>query len=600
MSAEAMKYRADIDGLRAIAVISVILAHAGVGAVGGGFLGVDMFFVISGYLITTILRRDMEAGRYTLLGFYERRARRILPALLIIILCCTPFALYLMLPDFRQNYGQSIVATLLFSNNILLAMTSGYWELESAFKPLLHTWSLGVEEQFYVLFPLLLVLLIRLDKRRQVLAIALIGVASFVASEYGWRHHPAASFYLLSSRAWELMVGCLGSYIERKPRAFDPWLSFVSLVLLVGSMCVFDEHTPSPSLYSAVPVLGTIGVILFSRPGTLTWRLLSLRPIVFIGLISYSAYLWHQPLFALARVASLQPPSGAEMAALSVATLLLAALSWRFVEVPFRRAATMPLRRFVPIVLAGTVLLLAIGMVLHVKQGFPRWTFPNIAHSGDVLFSYNERIRRYSTGAFPDNGRANYLLVGNSYGRDAGNLLLEAGVVENRNLVYVEGYPDTPAGRPVSAEERRLYATATMVIVALFDQDAREVARIGKVLSGLTAAPVVFIGSKNFGYNINPFGRVPMRDREASHAAVPGEMVRANDALVRALPAAQYLDLIRLLGTDGRHIRFFDDAGNPMTPDRRHLTRYGALYLAARLRERQPAAWRTIETGVAQ
>ncbi|HZF46229.1 MAG TPA: acyltransferase, partial [Sphingomonadaceae bacterium] len=246
----------------------MILAHAGVKAVGGGFLGVDVFFVISGYLITTILKKDLEEGRYTLAAFYERRARRILPALLVVIGCSLPFAFWLMLPDFRQNFGQSVVATLLFANNLLLARTSGYWELESNFKPLLHTWSLGVEEQFYLAFPIFLALLWRFGARVQITAILLVGLASFAISEHGWRTYPDVSFYLPTSRAWELMAGCAAAYVTRKPRAFDNFASLLALLAIVLPMFLFDEHVPSPSYYSALPVLGAVGVLLFSWPGT--------------------------------------------------------------------------------------------------------------------------------------------------------------------------------------------------------------------------------------------------------------------------------------------------------------------------------------------
>jgi peptidoglycan/LPS O-acetylase OafA/YrhL len=339
-----VEYRPDIDGVRAIAVLSVILAHAEVPFVSGGFLGVDVFFVISGYLITSILMREIGEGRYSVLKFYERRARRILPALVLVIACCVPFAAWLMLPEFLENFGQSIVATLLFSNNILLALTAGYWDLASSFKPLLHTWSLGVEEQFYLAFPLILARVWRYGRKAQLGTIIALGLVSFAVSEIGWRTHPAASFYLPTSRAWELMAGCAIAYVSRCPRRFDHLCASLGLAAILGSMVIFSPATPSPSIFSAVPVFGTMAVILFSRPGSLACWVLSWPPLVGIGLVSYSAYLWHQPLFALARIVSLKPPPLVEMAALAMVTLGLAYLSWRFVECPFRRQ-TFPLRR---------------------------------------------------------------------------------------------------------------------------------------------------------------------------------------------------------------------------------------------------------------
>ncbi|MBB3912705.1 acyltransferase family protein [Sphingomonas desiccabilis] len=592
-----MKYRADIDGMRAIAVTSVILAHAGVTAVSGGFLGVDIFFVISGYLITTILRRDMADSHYTLLGFYERRARRIMPALMLVLACCMPFALWLMLPDFLQNFGQSVVATLLFCNNLLLAKTSGYWELESGFKPLLHTWSLGVEEQFYLVFPLFLVAIWRLNARQQLAAILLLGAVSFAVSEHGWRTYPAASFYLPTSRAWELMAGCAASYAPRRERVADNAVSLVSLLMLVMPMFILDEHTPSPSIYAAVPVIGAVGVLLFSRPGTIAFRLLSLRPIVFIGLTSYSAYLWHQPLFAFARVASLTPPGAAELAGLVLLTFLLATLTWRFVETPFRSARMMSLRLFAPIVGLATAALIACGLLFHVAEGFPRWTYPNISGAGDVYIDYNERIRKYDTSVFPADGRPNIVLIGNSFARDFGNVLAEAGILDRVNFAYIYSSPDL-AKSPLPAGKAGLLRSASLVIVALSDPEPDRAAALiadnAQVLAPLTKAPPVYIGSKNFGYNINPFGRVSMAERPHAFAAFPAEQQAVNEQLQRTLPPADYLNLLHLLGPDGRKLRFYDDRGNPMTPDRRHLTRFGAAFLAERLHDEQPPAWRRI------
>lgn len=592
-----MNYRSDIDGVRAIAVMSVILAHAGIAQVAGGFLGVDVFFVISGFLITTILTNDLEAGKYSLLTFYERRARRILPALLVVIAACVPFAVWLMLPDFLQNFGQSVVATLLFSNNILLALTSGYWELESAFKPLLHTWSLGVEEQFYVVFPLALAAAWRFGRTAQIATIIAAGAISLVLSEYGWRHWPDAAFYLPVTRAWELMAGCLTAYVARRERSSDNLLSLASLAAIVLPMVLFDEHTPSPSLWSAVPVLGTVGVILFSRPGTVAYRLLSPRPVVFVGLISYSAYLWHQPLFAFARIASLEPPPLALNLLLIAVTLALSVLSWRYVEVPFRDRKAMPLRRVAAILGTGTAVLVAIGLVFHFAQGFPRWSFPNIRDSGDVYIAYNERVQRYKVPQFADNGRRNVLLIGNSYGRDVGNILLESGTLRGRNLVYRTAYPACDETEAVTGRSADVYAAADLIVVGLQGHAPACVAGILREIGRRSAAPVVIFGTKQFGYNINPFGRMPLDRRSLAFGTMQQDWQVTNDALARSLPPSTYIDVARLLGPDGKRLRFFDDHGNPLTPDRMRLTRYGAAYVAQRLAEANPPAWQVVTSG---
>ncbi len=221
-----MKYRAEIDGLRGLAVVPVILFHAGIEMFSGGFVGVDVFFVISGYLITTILIEDIENKRFSIVDFYERRARRILPALFFVMLCCIPFAWMWMLPDPLENFGQSIVATTLFSNNILLFVTSGYWDLASEVKPLLHTWSLAVEEQFYVLFPIFLLLTWRFGKKRLFWIIVVLASISLALSEWGWRNLATANFYLGPTRAWELFAGSLTAFIVQKKRCKEEQYDF--------------------------------------------------------------------------------------------------------------------------------------------------------------------------------------------------------------------------------------------------------------------------------------------------------------------------------------------------------------------------------------
>ena len=393
-------YRSDIDGLRAIAVLAVIFSHAGFATFSGGFVGVDIFFVISGYLITKILLKQMSDGTYTLGSFYERRARRLLPALILMILVTYPLAWVLMLPDFLQNFGQSVVATLLFSNNLLLAKTSGYWDLESNFKPLLHTWSLGVEEQFYIVFPLLLAATWRFKRHWQLACITLIGTASIIAAEHGWRNSPAVSFYLPTTRAWELMVGCAAAYLQPSHNQLDNALSGLGLLALLSAIFLYDVSTPSPSIYMLLPVIGTVLVLLFGRSGTVAFRLLSARPMVGTGLISYSVYLWHQPVMALTRVASVDPPSKWIMGALCLVSIFLGWMSWRFVEVPFRSREQVSLRSFAALSVLISTALIASGLYLHVAKGLPKRIFPNIETGGDVFFSFHKKIYRYAAQKF--------------------------------------------------------------------------------------------------------------------------------------------------------------------------------------------------------
>lgn len=335
-----MIYRREIDGLRALAVLPVILFHAGIAPFSGGYVGVDIFFVISGYLITSILIGDLRARQFSILRFYERRARRILPALIVMMAVCLPLAWALLLPEAFRDFSQSLVAVTLFASNVLFWLESGYFAPAAELKPLLHTWSLAVEEQYYIVVPLILWAFWRRGEARLAWALALLAALSLAVCLWLAPRAPSANFYLLPSRAWELLAGSLCAFALR-----DGWRpkselgALAGLGLIVAAVVGFDADTPFPSLWTLLPVGGTALIILCAQPGTRVAGLLSLPALVGVGLISYSAYLWHQPLFAFARAWTIFEPSTAAMLALSGLALGLGWLSWRFVEQPFRRPA---------------------------------------------------------------------------------------------------------------------------------------------------------------------------------------------------------------------------------------------------------------------
>lgn len=334
-----MNYRREIDGLRSVAVIPVVLFHAGFQQFSGGFVGVDIFFVISGYLITSIIISERTKGSFSLLKFYERRARRILPVLFFVLLCCLPFAWAWMLPGQMESFGHSIIAVCLFASNFFFwSQSGGYFAAASEEQPLLHTWSLAVEEQYYMLFPLFVMAIWRFGRRTMIAAIAVMALVSLLLAQYGSVNFATANFYLPSARAWELLAGSLCAFLLMGGKSYrSNILSLAGLAIIVFSIFGYDQTTPFPSVYALVPVLGTVLIILFGAQGTLTARLLSTRPMVAIGLISYSLYLWHQPVFAFARIRSLTEPSMVLMSSLALVCGVLAYLSWRFIETPFRK-----------------------------------------------------------------------------------------------------------------------------------------------------------------------------------------------------------------------------------------------------------------------
>ena len=385
--AAARAHRRDIDGLRAVAVLPVILFHAGLPAFSGGYLGVDVFFVISGFLITGILLRELAEGRFSLARFYERRARRILPALTLVLVACVPFGLAWMSPPQLAQLGRETVAAALSVSNVLYWRTLDYFGPAAEHLPLLHTWSLGVEEQFYLLFPLALA---ALHRRGAGLgpALALLGALSLAAALWAFARHPEAGFFLLPFRAWELLAGAgvaLAMTADRTPCGLCAGLG---LAAVLAAMAAVPLGLLSGLAPMALACLGTALVLRYSGPGAPAWALLAHPAPVGIGLISYSAYLWHQPILAFARIRFGDGLPLGVMAALGLAALPLAWASWALVEQPFRRSGPGGPAR--PLVWAGATLagLCALGLAGVLTNGLAGAQKPEVqailAAAGDT------------------------------------------------------------------------------------------------------------------------------------------------------------------------------------------------------------------------
>ncbi len=398
-----MQYRREIDGLRALAVIPVILFHAGFSAFGGGFVGVDVFFVISGFLITSIILAEKATGRFSLLKFYERRARRILPALFLVMGVCTLLAIVLLAPFSGRDFYQSLAATALFSSNILFIVESdNYFGLMSEYKPLLHTCSLAVEEQFYVVYPVFLLLAWRLGRKRTITLISLLAILSIVGAHWGSLTMPAPAFYLLPTRGWELLCGALLAYLNAgtTTAGIRPWLSqagsTAGLLLMGFAVFAFDKNTPYPGLFALVPTIGAALVIAFATPETVVGKLLASRPFVGVGLVSYSTYLWHQPLFAFARHLEMNEPGNTMLLSLSVLSLLLGYASWALVEKPFRNRNQTSARTIAVCGGIGSILFVAIGFAGHLTTGFQEQKLSRLTDQRRALFvdQYREVPRK--------------------------------------------------------------------------------------------------------------------------------------------------------------------------------------------------------------
>ncbi len=577
-------YRPEIDGLRALAVLAVMLFHAHVPQLPGGYLGVDVFFVISGYLITGILAAS-DPGGIALRAFYLRRIRRILPALLLTFAIVTPAALTLLLPDGLENYGQSLVASALLGNNLLLYLTGGYWDIAADLKPLMHSWSLGVEEQYYLLgVPIMLWLLRRGGINlltRGLIAIALLSLAA--AIWFGARD-PSLAFLILPTRAWELALGGLVAVARLRRsahgagRAAAP-LAALGLLAIVIPLATYAADRTAPGLLTLVPVSGAALFLWTGDQWRGAGRLLALRLPVGIGLVSYSAYLFHQPLYALLRAASLTEPAPWSLAAWIPVVLGAAWLSWRLVEAPARDPAQVGSRALLLVCGGGTVLAVATGLVFHLSAGFvSRW--PELAGAGRAgNIAYVDGIRRLAATRLDPAARAhNVVVIGHSQARDFANMALASGKLGEAQIRYVE-VNSCSAALPFDAAEVAQQADWAVLSIGLNGVAARCLMGWSEQLQAAGMRHVIVLGPKQFGYSNAAAMRVEAPARYALHVP-PRPRELAADAEVRAaVPPGQLIDLFALLGDARGHMPVFTPDRRFISQDGRHLTPGGARWL---------------------
>ncbi|MCJ8319087.1 MAG: acyltransferase [Colwellia sp.] len=398
-----MQYRREIDGLRAIAVLPVILFHAGYFGFSGGYIGVDIFFVISGYLITTIIIDELAQGNFSIKNFYERRAKRILPALSAVLVITTVLAFIFMPANLLKSYANSLMSVVTFTSNFHFFSTSGYFSTVSDQKPLLHTWSLAVEEQFYLFFPLMLGYWWVKGKKYIIKVVTFLSIISLLLAQFlAVNSFADANFYLIFSRAWELFAGALIALTSIQSTTLkkwqQEWLGIIGLILIFYSIFFFDEHTLFPSFYALVPIVGTVLIISFSTSQTLVGKFLSHRAFVSIGLISYSLYLWHQPLFAFLRLKSVGEPSVELFVLAIILSFILAILSYHFVEKPFRRKPSTTIKaRFSVLQYAGMSIafFIIVGLISVSNRGFQS-RFGDNSYMTSIKFSPKRKACHYN------------------------------------------------------------------------------------------------------------------------------------------------------------------------------------------------------------
>lgn len=617
-------YRPEIDGLRGIAVLAAVGWHAQFEVFGfdpfqGGYMGIELFFVISGYLITLIILREMQQGRFTIRAFYERRARRILPMMLTVLIACIPFAWMFMLPKAVEEFAGSALSMLGFGSNFWFWQESSYWGEAAEVKPLLHMWSLSLEEQFYVLFPFLLIVLWKVGVRYIVPAFLLILVCSLTLAQVSVVSDPEGTFYLLLPRMWELLAGALLAGLETKRgRASHPRLEsgmpWLGLVLVCAPIFVYHRDLAWPSLLTAVPVIGTMMVIWYTNPRHHVAALLRWKPIAGIGLVSYSFYLWHFPIFVFARIKG-PWPSQSDMVIYILLALGLAVVTYHLVEKPFRNRRVIALPVLVRIVSVATVAVFVPSVYAYLNDGlWGRYADGQLQMVGisedrdsyvDYVLKYAKTTRTTDKFSDPDEGN-DLFVIGDSYAADFLNALNEGGFLEDLEVLSYKiswdclNVPESSdykeflkpkdvnkcdgvvrAGHPDLAA-RIQDADFVLLVSSWMDYTTSQLGELLAAVESQTDAPVLIVGRKQFG-RINAEKLVSytkqefLNKRQKSHAhlkwlkAVP-ESVKGN-----------YLDVHRLFCGDNEDCPIATPEGRLISYDGGHLTRDGAVHLSRRL-----------------
>jgi peptidoglycan/LPS O-acetylase OafA/YrhL len=623
-SAGHARYRFDIDGLRAVAVLPVVFFHLNVGSFSGGFVGVDIFFVISGYLITSLIAAEMSDGTYSVTNFYVRRARRIFPALFVMCAVTALFVVLFGLPSDAKRFSSSLAAATLFVSNIHFYATADYFAASAESQPLLHTWSLAVEEQFYIVFPLILFCIRRFLAAREKPIMVGLALLSLVVSVWLVRSDQAGAFYLLHSRAWELLLGsllALGAIPAIRSHALAGLLGLAGLGLIVGSVLLYQERMPFPGLAALPPCLGAALLIHTGRDASLpAARLLSLGPVRFIGLISYSLYLWHWPVDVIARSLAFwhgwDPDLKPHTLAVLAVSLTLAVLSWHFVEKPFRQR---PYRLGSAAMLSSSaaamaVLVAAAGLVYPLSQRY--WSMPDDAArtlavlDATSLGSMRSRacLLRTEAESFSQFDQAaclqmsdtqpNWLLVGDSHAADLwvgltranrGVNLLQATATGCKPVIGGAGQRQcTDLMRFLFADFIPSHRFGTILLSARWNRDELEsVRRTAKVLRAY-ADRVVVLGPRVEYKQDLPWiltASILKRDPAIVDRLRVNSQKRTDQLFAERLreDGIPYISLYSTICPAGR-CRVTDPGGLPLAFDYGHLTASGSIFVAERIK----------------
>jgi len=608
----------------------VVAFHAGISAFSGGFIGVDVFFVISGYLISSVILADIRNNTFSLQKFYVRRVKRIFPALFAMLAATSVLACLFLMPAELTGYSKSLLSATLSFSNLYFWSSSGYFDPASDQQPLLHTWSLSVEEQFYLFFPLFLMATQKRSPKSVNLIIILLALISFIVSCRYVESNPTSAFYLPQSRAWELLLGtilALNIIPQVENKVLNDTFSMSGLLLIIYSIFSYSKLTPFPGVYALVPCIGTALIIYTGKNNsTFVSKLLSVKPMVFIGMISYSIYIWHWPLILFQKNFSMifsGVPSAYGKAILVLLSIVLAAISWRYIEQPFRRPALQG-RQSRTFVQAGTavVLMMTFSVCAILSEGFPQRFSPKVVQMASYLnYDFSGDYRQGSCFITDDSvgfkgfqpsaclqllhDKSNYLIIGDSFAAD-----LWFGL-SNRNpeinFLQATGSGCKPTLKQAGSTDviqRRcaqlmsfmfhdfIEKTALDAILISGSWRVEDLRDISETLEWLKVnkpgAKLILFGAK-VQYDA-PLPRILATSLEKGDDTLPGrhivKSVRELDATISQIAGSkniQYISFFNLLCADNQCINR-DGEGYPLSYDIGHLTRWGSLFVADRIK----------------
>lgn len=602
-------YRHDIDGLRGISVIAVILYHYGFNIFPGGFLGVDIFFVISGFLITQIIKDKIINKKFSYTEFIIKRSRRILPCLFLVITITIFCSYFFMTPSYYANFSISVISTIFFVSNFFFWEQINYFNDLAIITPLLHTWSLSIEEQFYIFYPFIMWLAYVKGSKKIFLFILFIFFLSsiFLSSSLGsltskyfnniewhWLNPTSASFYFTPFRAWEIIIGCIAALIYKDliiKSLLRDIVCFISLVVVIFSFSYFTKNSPMPSYLSLIPTLAIFFLILFNNKKNYTYKILSYKGLAFIGLISYSLYLWHQPVLAFAL--QLKPTfSSTDKFFFIALSIIFSIFSWRYLEQPFRDTQKIGKKRFLKIIVIWPSFLLLFSIIIIINKGFINF-YPKEKHDilKYTLNDYSDYVEKNWTlhSGINFSEKYSFVIIGDSFGQDFLNILYENEKINGQNIgtYYIQNFfycieQNNCKPNKFLSDINNLNAELLIFSKKWNKEDVKYFREqiLDKVKKD---ANIKVIGNKNFGnVNIKLLSNLSYEKKIKYKVVIPENERIIIDSFAKQIPDIFYYDLVDKICSD-YVCNLFNNNGELISYDGFHLTKKGANYISKKI-----------------